>query len=66
MLETRTTSKVAVIVEDIFKKVAIGIQRNKGFTPELLLLFVHEVLTDMIKNVKPKTSKQVYNLVGVV
>ena len=66
MLENRTTSKVALIVEDIFKKVAIGIQRNKGFTPELMLLFVHEVLTDMIKTVKPKTSKQVINQVGVV
>lgn len=56
MLESQSTSKVASKIEDVFKKVAIGIQRNKSFSIKLLLLFVHEVLTDNIKDVKPKTQ----------
>ena len=54
MLESQTTSKVAVAIEDIFKKVAIGVQRNKAFSPKLLLQFVHEVLTSSAKEMEPK------------
>lgn len=55
MLETRTTSKVAMKIEDIYKKVAIGVQRNKSFSPKLLLMFVHEILSETVQDVKPKT-----------
>ena len=55
MLESHPSSKVALKIEDIYKKVAIGIQRNKSFSCKLILLFIHEVLMDTVKEVKPKT-----------
>lgn len=59
VLEARCNSRTSRVVEEVFRRVAVGIQNNLGFTPEALLIFVHEVLSDSIPQLasdKPKAS----------
>ena len=48
MLETRSNSRTSRVVEEVFRRVAVGIQGNPGFTPQALLVFVFEVLSNSI------------------
>ena len=56
VLETRCNSRTSRVVEEVFRRVAVGIQGNHGFTPRALLVFVYEVLSDSIPQLasKPK------------
>ena len=53
-METQSTAQVAATVEDVFRKVAAGIQSNKGFTPSDLLLFIHGLISNTIPQLRPK------------
>lgn len=48
VLEARCNSRACRVVEEVFRRVAVGIQSNLSFTPEALLIFVYEVLSDSI------------------
>ncbi len=54
VLETRSTSRTSRVVEEVFRRVAVGIQGNRGFTPQALLIFIHEVLSDSIPQLAVK------------
>ena len=40
----------------MFRRVAVGIQGNLGFSPQALLIFVYEVLSDSIPQLTSKTK----------
>ena len=52
------------MVEEVFRRVAVGIQGNRGFTPQALLVFVYEVLSDSIPQLAVK--QKWVELMGVV
>lgn len=54
MLETRSNSRTLRVVEEVFRRVAVGMQNNPAFTPKALLVFVYEVTNDSIPQLVSK------------
>ena len=54
ILEARSTLRVSRVVEEVFRRVAVGIQSNKGFTPQALLVFIHNLISNSIPQLAQK------------
>jgi len=48
MLEVRPTSRTCRVVEEVFRRVASGIQLSAVFTSQALLVFIHGVLSNSV------------------
>ena len=54
VLEARSTLRVSRVVEEVFRRVALGIQNNEGFTPQALLVFIHNLISNSIPQLTQK------------
>ena len=57
ILESKCTSRVAHVVEEVFRRAGLGIHGNEAFTPQALLVLVHGLIRD---NVPQLASKHGY------
>lgn len=48
--------RVSRVVEEIFRRVALGIQSNEGFTPQALLVFIHVMISGSVSQLNKKLS----------
>ena len=53
-LESQANSKIAAVVKEVFWRVGSGIHGNTAFTPQLLLVFVHEIIHDSVPQLSLK------------
>ncbi len=54
MLELRSTSRTCRVVEEVFRRVASGIQHSAGFTARAMLEFIHGVLNNSVPQLADK------------
>ena len=48
MLQAQLSSKVATLVEEVFRRAGYGVLKNTAFTVETLLVFVYKLLTNSV------------------
>ena len=48
MLQAHLSSKVATLVEEVFRRAGYGVLKNTSFTVETVLVFVYQLLNNTV------------------
>lgn len=54
VLDSTQSHKTARRVEEVLRRIGVGLQTNSSITPQILLMFIHGITRENIPLLKPK------------
>ena len=55
VLDSTQSHKTARKVEEVLRRIGVGLQSNPSVTPQIMLIFIHGLTHDNIPLLKPKS-----------